>query len=142
MNNERLQARSRLLNDVLLEERGSEKAVAMVAFRRARSGRRVRAFGGLAVTIAAALVLGIHYYRIEPPATVAVKPSQPQALTTGAENTGALLKLTDEELLASFPSNSCFLAEVNGRQVLVFTDRSIKQKFLYQPADPSSRESF
>jgi len=142
MNNERLQARSRLLNDVLLEERGSEKAVAMVAFRRARSGRRVRAFGGLAVTIAAALVLGIHYYRIERPATVAVKPSQPQALTTGAENTGALLKLTDEELLASFPSNSCFLAEVNGRQVLVFTDRSIKQKFLYQPADPSSRESF
>lgn len=142
MNNERLQARGRLLNDVLAEENGSEKAMAMVAFRRARFRRRARAFGGVAVIVAAALAVGVHYYRIERPATIAVKTAQPQALATAAENSGPLLKLTDEELLASFPSNSCFLAEVNGRQVLVFTDRSNREKFLRKPADPSSQASF
>lgn len=142
MNNERFRARGRLLNDVLTEESGSEKAMAMVAFRRARFGRRVRAFGGLALVVAAALVVGVHYYRIERSATVAVKTSQPQALTTVAENSGLVLKLTDEELLATFPSNSCFLAEVNGRQVLVFTDRSLREKFLHKPPDPSSQANF
>jgi hypothetical protein len=142
MNNERRLARGRLLNDVLAVESGREKAMAMVAFRRARFGRRVRAFGGLAVIVAAALAVGVHYYRIERPASIAVKTAQPPALTTAAENSGPLLKLTDEELLATFPSNSCFLAEVNGRQVLVFTDRSMREKVFHKPADPSSQASF
>src|SRR5688572_5947699 len=127
MNNERLRARGRLLNDVLAEESGSQKALAMAAFRRARFERRVRAFGGVALVVVAALAAGLHYYRTERPATVA-KTSQPQAVTSGT-----LVKLTDEELLATFPTNSCFLAEVNGRQILVFTDRSLKEKFLHKP---------
>lgn len=142
MNNERLRARDRLLNDVLAEESGSERAMAMGAFRRARFGRRVRTFGGLALVVAAALVTGIHYYRIERTATIAVQTSRPQPLANVAENSSALVKLTDEELLASFPSNSCFLAEVNGRQILVFTDRSIRETFLHKPSESSSRDSF
>jgi hypothetical protein len=126
-----------------MEEPGSQKAMAMLAFRRARSMRRLRALGGLAVIIAAALTVGVRHYRIDRPATVAVKPSQPQVptTTTVAENSSGLVKLTDEQLLASFPSNSCFLAEVNGRQILVFTDRSAKATFLHQP-DPPSQGSF
>jgi hypothetical protein len=38
--------------------------------------------------------------------------------------------LTDEELLAMFPAGSCFLAEVNGRKVLVFNDPAVKERFL------------
>jgi hypothetical protein len=141
MNNETFRARSRLLKDVLMEEPGSQKAMAMLAFRRARSVRRMRTLGGLAVIIAAALTVGVRYYRIDRPATVTVKTSQPQVPTTVAENSSLPVKLTDEQLLATFPSNSCFLAEVNGRQILVFTDRSTKETFLHQP-DPASQGRF
>ena len=139
MNNERFRGRRRLLNDVLAKDIGSDKMMALGAFRRARFGRRARAFGGLAVIVAAALMVGVHYYRIEP--ITGANTSQPQASMTIAEDNGALLKLTDEELLGSFPSNSCFLAEVNGRQILVFTDRSMREKFLHKPPDRSGQAS-
>ena len=137
MNNERLRARGRLLNDVLAQDSGSEKVIAMAAFRRARFERRLRSLGGLAVIVAASLAVGVHYYRIERPTIIAVKTWQPQATAIVTETSRALVKLTDQELLASFPSNSCFLAEVNGRQILVFNDRSMREQFLHKPAELS-----
>ena len=39
------------------------------------------------------------------------------------------VSLTDEELLAHFPPGSCFLAEVNGKIILVFNDPALKKQF-------------
>jgi len=139
MKSERLRARGRLLNDVLSEESGRGKAIALTAFRRARLVRRARTYGGLAVMVVAALAMGFHFMRPERPASVAVKPQAPTAVV---ENNDVLPKLSDAELLASFPPDSCFLAEVNGRQVLVFTDRALREKFVYQPSGASSEEKF
>ena len=38
--------------------------------------------------------------------------------------------LTDEQLLALFPANSCFLAELGGKQILVFKDPKLARDFL------------
>lgn len=43
---------------------------------------------------------------------------------------GAPQRLTDKELLASFPEGSCFLAEVDGKQELVFVDPSLERRYL------------
>lgn len=37
--------------------------------------------------------------------------------------------LTDEELIAKFPPGSCFIAEVNGKKILVFKDASVERQF-------------
>ena len=47
--------------------------------------------------------------------------------------------LTDEELIASFPSNSCFLAEVEERQILVFVDPSVEEKVLRKGTEAFAR---
>ncbi len=37
--------------------------------------------------------------------------------------------MSDEQLLALFPPGSCYLAEVEGRKMLVFRDEKVKQRF-------------
>ena len=142
MNNESLRARGRLLNDVLSGEvenlEGRQRAVAIAAFRRARLQRRVKAYGVLIAIVVAAIAAIFYHVRIERPGIVAVNESQMQVVR---EQSRPLVKLTDEELIACFPSNSCFLAEVNGHQVLVFTERSLREKFLEKPASPASQDN-
>ena len=41
--------------------------------------------------------------------------------------------LTDEELLASFPKGSCFLAEVDGKKELIFPDPNVERIYLAGP---------
>jgi hypothetical protein len=41
--------------------------------------------------------------------------------------------MTDEELLASFPKGSCFLAEVDGKQELIFVDPNLERKYMATP---------
>jgi hypothetical protein len=38
--------------------------------------------------------------------------------------------ISDEELLSLFPPDSCFLAELDGKQVLVFKDAKLAEEFL------------
>ena len=38
-------------------------------------------------------------------------------------------ELNDEELLAIFPEGSCFIAEVNGKKTLVFSDPAARARF-------------
>jgi hypothetical protein len=45
-------------------------------------------------------------------------------------NLAAAARLTDEQLLASFPPGTCALAEINGRQVLVFHNPEDRQRYL------------
>jgi hypothetical protein len=39
-------------------------------------------------------------------------------------------ELNDEQLLAIFPEGSCFIAEVNGKKMLVFRDAQLRARFL------------
>ena len=55
------------------------------------------------------------------------KPPQPMQ-TEGPENVSSNL-LTDAQLLAVFPAGSCYLAEADGRKVLVFRDEKIKKRY-------------
>jgi hypothetical protein len=129
MNDERNESRQRLLNDVLREDPGGweDKEAALSAFRRGqllrRAGRAGVAVMIAAVAIAGVLVLQRHVIKDIPPAVVAnVQPSEQSGMP----------RLTDEELIASFPSNSCFLAEVEGRQILVFFDPRVEERVLHK----------
>ena len=39
--------------------------------------------------------------------------------------------LTDEQLLAFFPADSCFIAEADGRKILVFRSPELRQKYFH-----------
>jgi len=129
MNDERNESSRRLLNDVLREGPNgleNEREAALTAFRRGRllrrAGRASLAVMMVAVATAGVLVLQRHIIHEIPPVAVAkLSDSQP-----------AIPTLTDEELIASFPSNSCFLAEVEGRPILVFVDPSVEQEVLHK----------
>jgi hypothetical protein len=41
--------------------------------------------------------------------------------------------MTDKELLASFPEGSCFLAEVDGKEELIFVDPNLERKYMGRP---------
>ena len=54
-------------------------------------------------------------------------------LPTPDERPGALPpiegELNDQELVALFPEGSCFIAEVNGKKKLVFSDAAVRAQF-------------
>jgi hypothetical protein len=132
MNDERNESRRQLLSDVLREDPGGwgdDKEAALSAFRRGRLLRRARraSLAVMIVAVATAAVLVIQRdISKEIPLTVAanVQPSERSG------NQPDMPRLTDEELIASFPANSCFLAEVEGRQILVFVDPRVEEKVL------------
>ena len=41
--------------------------------------------------------------------------------------------MTDKELLESFPKGSCFLAEVDGKEELIFVDPNLERKYVARP---------
>ena len=132
MNDERNESRRRLLNDVLCEDSGgleNDKEAALSAFRRGRllrrAGRVSAAVMIVAVAIAGILVLQRDVTK-EIPGVANVRPSEQ------SDNQPDIPRLTDEELIASFPSNSCFLAEVDGRQMLVFIDPRVEEQVLHK----------
>ena len=153
MNDERDETQRRLLNDVLLDafsdaNNGSTRQLALASFRRARFLRRVCRLSAVA-TVIAGLAAGILLWQSrvtkETPGDLAanahsVKPGRTQE--PGGQHSEALPTLTDEELVASFPPNTCFLAEVDGRQVLVFTDVNLQEKFVHKARPALSRQRF
>ena len=42
--------------------------------------------------------------------------------------------LTDEQLLASFPDGSCFIAEIDEHKELVFLDPKLDRVYLFKPS--------
>ena len=130
MNPERSDAEDRLLGDAFTNE--SEQAhtrhVAMKVFRRAVLRRRVGRIAGLATLIAiAAMPL---FRRSQPHVSEIPSPVTPSVAAVAPALPPAPV-VTDQELIAAFPTNSCFLAEVNGRQILVFNDSAMRDKFLH-----------
>jgi hypothetical protein len=128
MNDERTQSHRRLLNEVLRDDLDTRKA-ALVTFRRARFLRRAGR-AGLVIVGGAAIAGALLFQQREVNPTRQViagnetRTDLPQV--PGTTNQREFPKLTDEQLIASFPPNSCFLAEVDGRQVLVFTDPQVE----------------
>jgi len=143
MNREELRAEERLLNDVLSEQspdRGpGSKEVALAAFRRGRIVRRVRRFSAAAAILAAVIGVVVYQHNWRSGSRPGDSASKQQA---PREKADGVPRLTDQELIASFPSNSCFLAEVNGHQVLVFVDPSLKEKFVSGSGKRSPQHSF
>lgn len=139
MNGKRSEPSQRLLNDVLQDEVGTERAkrCSLAAFRRGRLLRRVTIVSRLAAVVVV-LAAGSFFFRAQFTKSrslgqhareVAGLPSKPRA--TGTAVSTPLPTLTDEELLASFPPDTCYLAEVEGRKVLVFADSSVRKKYLH-----------
>jgi hypothetical protein len=103
------------------------KAEAVGTFRaRQRLSRLTRWTGGL--TVSAAILAGAAYWMNRPtsglsPQTLAQRSAAPKAPDTSRF-------LTDQQLLASFPEGSCFIAEVEGRKELVFLDPKVERIYL------------
>lgn len=128
-----------LLNSVLRDEQWQAsdtafKAQAMGAFRtRQRVRRMVRWTGGV-VVFGALLASVIH---LSKPAPL----SQPQLAAARIETPKKLEStrfLTDEELLASFPEGSCFIAEIDGQKELIFLDPELERLYVSKPARPAN----
>jgi hypothetical protein len=142
MNEKRIEPKRRLLHEVLQDETDVEWAEAarqhaLAAFRRGRLFRRIAFLSRLAALF---LVLVTGVFLLRTPLTQGRYASQsgrefaPQPKPSGATQAPApapLPTLTDDQLLACFPPNTCSLAEVEGRKVLVFADSSARKKYLH-----------
>ena len=64
------------------------------------------------------------------PMESATTEADPNVSPRASEPKGAR-NLTDEELIASFPPNTCLLAEVEGRKILVFRDATLRKQYLH-----------
>ena len=144
MNRERSESQRRLLNDVLREEDGARQT-ALAAFRRARFVRRIGQISAL-VILTGTLTIGILLSQRD-------STSDTQTITANGSSTNVrhandstdqreVPTLTDEQLLASFPPNSCFLAEIDGRQVLVFMDAVVERQVLRRGSSDQTRETY
>lgn len=133
-----------LLDAILRDERWEAsdaacKAQAMGAFQTHQRVRRViRLAGGMSL-LAIALAAAIHFSRPLPnvPAQAALAPPEavPSPVAESKEPKSSRF-LTDEQLLASFPEGSCFIAEIDGRKELIFLDPALERIYV---AGPKSR---
>ena len=88
------------------------------------------------MVLIAVLVLAFLWFpeRAGRPRLVATAPSfdhqRPAAAAAPMTPRTQITAISDEELLASFPPGSCFLAEVNGETMLVFTDDKVRTEVL------------
>ena len=113
------------------------KAQAMAAF---ETQQRVRHWTRFAASIALlAIAIAGTIYLSKPSSTVQsnlalaepppVAPSLAESLPSGSSRF-----LTDEQLLASFPEGSCFIAEIDGHKELVFLNPELERVYLFKPS--------
>jgi len=142
MNDERSDDKRRLFNEVFRTDSsdafsGQLKERAWAEFRRARFMRRIALMSGAAVAVTALVAGGLLFRASERNKTralvmtipVRTESEQPAAVPAEAHaNDGTL---TDEQLLAFFPADSCFIAEVDGRKILVFRNPELRQEYFH-----------
>jgi hypothetical protein len=115
--------------------RGELKKRALTRFRRHQAWRRILRTGGPVVLIAMAALTILRFpERAGRSRLVATASSfdhqRSAAATAPIVPRTQMTAISDEELLASFPPGSCFLAEVNGETMLVFTDDKVRTEVL------------
>jgi hypothetical protein len=104
---------------------------ALRAFRRRHQLKRLRS----AAQLCALLVLGACWLTVRQiPASketlvANTPPTSLSASTASLDSPPEPRSLTDEELIAKFPPGSCFMAEVNGKKILVFKDPQVEKQF-------------
>jgi hypothetical protein len=102
------------------------KAEALGAFRTRQRAWRLTRWAGCAVALAGAVACLMHW----PGRPVAVT-RQMAAKPPDAPRASAKPRyLTDEELVASFPEGTCFLAEIDGKKALVFLDPNVERQYV------------
>jgi hypothetical protein len=119
-----------LLGDVLIDPSNAEffRTSARLNFRRQVRRRKVLRGMGTALTLLSLACLGLLPLKRDHSQNASVVQQAAVARSGKIDKTSP--GLSDEELLRSFPPGSCFLAEVNGKTVLVFTDESVKKELL------------
>ena len=141
MNDERSDEKRRLLNEVFRTESsdafsGQLKERAWAEFRRARFMRRAAFISGAAALVTA-LVAGSLLFRASErnktgiQATMPVRTESKRPSSVQAEAPTKDATLTDEQLLGFFPADSCFIAEADGRKILVFRSPELRQKYFH-----------
>ena len=141
MNNEPTDERQKLLNEVFRTDSSDAfgaqlKERAWAEFRRARFIRRIALISSAAAAVTALVAGGLFFRASERNKTrsLAIMPvrteaKQPTAVQAEAPANDATL--TDEQLLAFFPADSCFIAEADGRKILVFRSPELRQKYFH-----------
>jgi hypothetical protein len=126
---------SLLLNAVFTDDswqawNSSLKSQALAAIGSKRRKQRVRVWLGR-VACAVVLLVGAGWWWHSPapiPAPVARSSGQPASPGTGDQF------ITEEQMLAMFPADSCIVAEVNGQKELIFFDAKMaEQGFVFGP---------
>jgi hypothetical protein len=102
------------------------KQRALQAFRVRQRTRRVTRWAGGVAILAVAMFVTVHW--LHAPVTAPRKVIFASSLI--AKPLSGPRHLTDEELVASFPRGSCFIAEVDGKKQLVFVDPKMEQTYL------------
>jgi len=141
MNDERPDEKRRLLNDVFRADStdsfsGQLKERAWAELRRARFIRRITLISGSAIAVTALVAGGLLFRASERNksrslATIPVRTESNRPTPVQAEAPTNDAALTDEQLLAFFPADSCFIAEVEGRKILVFRDPELRAKYFH-----------
>lgn len=129
MNNESPKNKQRLLDDVLREDsfaefNGQLKRQALGALQRARLVRRIVGISSVATVAACIAIAGL----------VAVRSSSSSRLNQSpvlaAARSASPIEISEEQLVKMFPPDSCFVAEVNGKKMLVFRDAKLRAQYL------------
>ena len=98
---------------------------------------RRAAFISGAAALVTALVAGSLLFRASErnktgiQATMPVRTESKRPSSVQAEAPTKDATLTDEQLLAFFPADSCFIAEADGRKILVFRSPELRQKYFH-----------
>ncbi len=141
MNNEPSEQKRKLLNDVFRADsfdtfNGQLRQRVLSEFRRGRFIRRATSISLTAAIVAALITCALLFRVFDRTRTtlLAKVPARNEGMRQTAaqpKESASDLTLTDEQLIAFFPSNSCFLAEVEGRKILVFRNPELRQKYLH-----------
>jgi hypothetical protein len=141
MNDERSDEKRRLLNEVFRSDSmdsfsGQLKERAWAEFRRARFIRRIALISSTVVAVTGLVAGGLLFraserYKTRNLATMPVRTESKKPAAVQAEAPANDGRLTDEQLLAFFPPDSCFIAEADGRKILVFRSPEIRQKYFH-----------
>ena len=136
MNNAERDERERLLKDVLGGEsfetfNAESKQRAMGAFRRAHLMRRALTSAGMVGVLGLVAVGGMMAYQWDRRQAAGEGISQ----VASANSPGATKPelISEEQLVALFPAESCFVAEVDGKKLLVFRSAELRKQYLYEP---------
>jgi hypothetical protein len=121
--------RERLLGEVFAEGFGpagpEEMRELMREFRVAHWRRRTARLMLAAAALAAFGVFAPFYLQKASKSNPTVSSARAEVVTREKVET-----ISDEELLRFFPPDSCFLAELDGKQILVFKDARLAEEFL------------